>query len=249
LKTLLQLQDLDLKIEARKRREQEIPKQKDKFQIHRERLHEELRASEEKLKSLQVEQRELESEIDQKQAQIDKYNTQLLAVKKNEEYTALLHEIEGIKKQISQKEERILIIMEEIDNAKAHLDEDRKRIQEELRDIENECARIDEELKEATRERKELEAQRGPILENIEKSLLARYNRIRKSLKTGPAVVPLRGETCTGCNMMITAQIFNEILAGDKMHSCRNCGRLLYHPDNFGASSGEAEAETDLEHS
>ena len=234
MNTLLQLQALDLTIERLKRRELEIPKQKSKYDIHKKRLTEELKQSEERCKKLQLEQRECEGEIEQKQAQIKKYDGQLLGIKKNEEYQALLHEMDLLRKQIGLKEERIIAIMVELDEAKAHLEEDRKRIHEELVGIEAECARIDAELAETTAERARVESEREPLTKNIAADLLGRYNRIRRSIKTGAAVVPLNNEHCTGCHMAVPPQTVNELIAGHKIHSCNHCGRLLYHSENFG---------------
>lgn len=233
MKNLLKLQTLDLKIEALRIRETEIPKQKEKFRIHRERLMAELKESEERRKRVQLEQRECETDIEQKQAQIKKYDTQLLSVKKNEEYQALLHEIDTIKKQIGLKEERIIALMMEGDETAAHLEEDRKRINAEMKSIEDECLKIDEELAQTVQERQSLEKDRKPIEKEIDHELLSRYNRIRKAKKSGPAVVSLRNETCSGCNMKVTAQVVNEIMAGEKMHTCHHCGRLLFSADNF----------------
>ena len=233
MKTLLSLQELDLQLEACLAREREIPKQKDKFNIYRERLATELAEREQQCKQLTLEQRECESEIEQKQALVKKYDTQLLSVKKNEEYQALLHEIDLQKKQIGLKEERILQLMLSLDDAKARLAEDRKRIDAELKDIDRQCTEIDRELTEAIAMRESLEARRAPLAGQVDNSLMARYMRIRRSIKTGPAVVPLRGSTCMGCHMAVTPQIANEILAGDKIHTCAHCGRLLYEPVNY----------------
>lgn len=233
MKTLLQLQALDLKIEALKGREREIPKQKEKFEIRKKRLMEELSQSEQRCKTLQVEQRECEVDIQQKEAQIKKYDMQLLGVKKNEEYQALLHEMDTLKKQNSLKEERVIALMLEIDEAKAHLEEDKKRIAAGMKELDAQIAKVDEELAATEAERKGLEGQREPLLKNIDEEMLLRYARIRSSKKTGAAVVPLRGESCSGCHMRVTAQIINEIMAGNKLHACHHCGRLLYHADNF----------------
>lgn len=239
LKTLLQLQAIDLKIEALKAREAEIPKQKEKFEIHRKRLAAELQESEQRCKNLMLEQRECEVDIQQKDAQIKKYDAQLFSVKKNEEYQALLHEMDALRKQIALKEERLIALMLDMDEAKAHLAEDKKRIEAELQDIEAECRKVDEELAETVARRKALEAQREPLLGAVASALLARYHRIRQAKKHGPAVVPLRGEACSGCNMQITPQIINEIMAGDKIHSCHHCGRLLYFSENFASAASE----------
>ena len=232
LKDLLALQRLDLKIETYKARELEIPKQKNKYKITRDRLDAELKASDQKVKDLQVEQRACEGDIQQKHQNILKYENQLLAVKKNEEYQALLHEIDILKKQIGVKEERILAIMLEIDTAKTSLEEDKKRIAAELKTIDGECAAIDGELAEAVKERQLLEAERGPLAKQIDPSLISRYDRIRKAKKTGAALVAMRNESCSGCNMKILPQVVNELLAGSKIHSCPHCGRLLFHVAN-----------------
>lgn len=238
MRSLLELQQLDLKIEAFRAREKEIPRQKEAYNIQRARLTEELKESENRVKRFKIEQKECEVDIDAKNAQIAKFETQLLQVKKNEEYRALLHEIELQRKQIALKEERILGIMLEIDDAQMRFQEDKKRIDGELRKLDEECARIDAELAEAVGERRELEGRRAPLAEAIVPALLKRYERIRTARK--PAVVPLNDESCGGCFMTVRAQIVNEIMAGKEFHSCQHCGRLLYFPGNI-AEPGPAE--------
>ncbi|MBI2422272.1 MAG: hypothetical protein HYV27_05525 [Candidatus Hydrogenedentes bacterium] len=239
MKALLELQKLDLKIERLRELEGDIPKQKNKYDIHRKRLAEELKQREQRYKGLQVEQRDCEGEIAQKQGDIRKKEGQLMNVKKNEEYTALLHEIELLKKQIDQKEERIIGLMEEIEGAREHFDEDKKRIEQELKSIEAECIKIDAELKEAVEERKATESKRAPLIGGIDHGLLKKYERIRKSLKSGAAVVPLAGESCSGCFMQARPQEVNMILAGSEFHSCSHCGRLLYWAPNFSTASAQ----------
>jgi predicted nucleic acid-binding Zn-ribbon protein len=223
---------LDLKIERCKKREAEIPKQKNKFDVQRQRLVAEIEEREEAIKALQLEQRDCEGAIGQHQEQIAKYETQLLAVKKNEEYTALLHEIDGLKKQIGQKEERIINIMMELDEARDRLTEDKSRVQGEMAEIDKACAEIDAELSEAVKDRNELEEQRKPYLEAVEKKLLDQYTRIRANKGPGAAVVELRGQMCMGCHMTVIPQVANEVLGG-KVHACAQCGRLLYVAENF----------------
>lgn len=237
MKSLLKLQSLDLQIEKLRLRETEIPKQKSKYDIHKKRLEDELKSSENRHKSLLLEQRECEGDITAKQADIKKKENQLLSVKKNEEYQALLHEMEMHKKQIAIKEERIIAIMTELDEAKSCLEEDKKRIGAEQEEITAECSKIDGELAVAVSERKALEGQRGPLIAEIDPSMLSKYERIRKAKKTGPALVPLQGESCSGCFMTITAQHVNEILAGDKFMPCNHCGRLVYYAPKFDSAA------------
>jgi len=232
LKSLLRLQELDLRIEACRAREQEIPKQKGRFDIQRARLAANLEEREKACRDLQLAQRSSEVDIEKVQTQVAKYQQNLLSVKKNEEYQVLLHEIEALKKQVGLLEERILAIMVELDEAKARLAEDRKRTEAEIREIDRQCAAIDVELAEATRERQGLEREREPLVSQVEAALMNRYQRIRASKRTGPAVVPLRGDHCSGCNMAVPPQVVNEVLAG-KIHGCNFCGRLLYSREYY----------------
>ena len=248
MNTLLKLQELDARINVCREREDEIPKQKNRFNIQRERLKAELDEREQVLKELELEQRDCESEIEVRKTQIDKSQQQLNAVKKNEEYQALLHEIDLVNKQIGVKEERILAIMMEMEDSAARLEEDRKRIQEESKEIDAECAVIDTELAQAVKRREILEADRAPLVDQVGRELLSRYERLRKKFRTGSVVVPLRDEVCTGCNMHVRPQIVNEVLQGNKIHACQNCGRLLYHPENFeDVPEGTEEAASQLE--
>lgn len=242
MESLLKVQALDLKIEKCKEREAEIPKQKKKYEVQRKRLDAELAESEERLKRLQLEQRECEGDIEAKGQQIAKYQTQLNAVKKNEEYQALLHEIEGVKKLIAQREERIIAIMMELDEAKAKVAEDRKRIDAERKSIDAECATIDAELAEAVKQRKELEEKRKPLMAAVPDIELRQYDRIRKNKGGGAAVVPLLKESiCGGCHMSLTPQVINQILGGQTV-PCRNCGRIVYNGDTYDLDSMEAGA-------
>jgi predicted nucleic acid-binding Zn-ribbon protein len=241
LNTLLRLQDLDLQIEALKAREQEIPKQKGKFDVRRKRLAEEFTEREKVVKALILEQKDCESEIEQKQGQIKKYDQQLLSIKKNEEYQALLHEMEMLKKQIAIKEEREISIMVEIDDAKARLEADKKRIDDELKDIDRQCSLIDAELGEAVLERESLEKQIEPLTLRVKPELISRYKRIRQNKGVGAAVVPLNGEACSGCHMRVTPQLVNELLGGSQQLACNYCGRMLYDPQTYSINGPETD--------
>jgi len=232
LKTLLQLQDLDLEIEAYRKRETEIPKQKTKLNIRRERLAAELAERQKACQDLKLEQRKNEGDIEEMQKQAGKYEQQLLLVKKNEEYQALLHEIDLLKKQVGLKEERIITIMMQLDQMIERLEEDRKRIEAEERALDEQCAAVDAELAEARAKRMDLEQRRAPARQAVDPGLLRLYDRVRRRRPTGRVVVPLNDEVCSGCNMTIPAQICNEVLAGERLHACVHCGRVLYSRGN-----------------
>ncbi len=227
MKDLLRLQELDLQIEQYKERETDVPKRKNKLEVHKNRLRAEVAERDAAYKRLQIDQRESETDLQQLQEQIVKYQNQLLKVKRNEEYQALVHEIDNLKKQLALKEERVIAILLELDEARARVEEDRKRIHKELEQLDRECAKLDQESAETIQNRQELEEQRGLLAVKVEVTLYEAYQRIRSRLKSGPAVVPLRSQFCSGCNMSLRPQLVNEVLAGH-VRPCNHCGRLLY---------------------
>ena len=65
------------------------------------------------LGEFQIKRRQMEKDIEVLTAEERKFQGQLPMVKKNEEYTALLHEIAGVKKKRSDRETDLLILMDE----------------------------------------------------------------------------------------------------------------------------------------
>ncbi|HOK08909.1 MAG TPA: C4-type zinc ribbon domain-containing protein [Candidatus Hydrogenedens sp.] len=233
IKNLLELQNIDLHIESLLAKEKEIPKQRDKLKIQEKKLIQEIEESEKNHKKLILNQRECERSIAQLQEQIKKYDTQLQGVKKNEEYQALLKEIDEIKKQVGLKEEELIQIMYQIDEANHFALETKKRIEAEIQQLRQQENKIDQELQEVVQERKGLESKRAEAEKMVNAEFLTHYRRIKQRRKTGPVVVPLKDEICSGCFMQVPPQIVNEIMAGEKIHTCRHCGRILYYPDSL----------------
>lgn len=239
---LLKLQALDTDIADCRQKEQELPRQKDKFTIQRQRLAEEMEESQNRCREVEREQRECAMDIEQRQARIMKYEGQLPDIKKNEEYKAVLHEIDLLKKQINLREERVIALLYEQEEAQALVEEDKARINEEISKIEAECNAIDQELAELVAHRKGLQGTRPDLAAQVPKELLHMYERIRKARI--PAVVPLNEESCGGCFMTIRPQIVNEIIGNEKNHCCQHCSRLLYYPGNVNFPQSEIIEES-----
>lgn len=62
-------------------------------------------------------------------------------------------------------------------------------------------------------------------LGKVEKDLLEMYNQIKVKKGTGTAIV--RGNVCTGCNMLIPDRMAEKIKVPEKVYTCENCGRIL----------------------
>ena len=95
-------------------------------------------------------------------------------------------------------------------------------------------AREGEEIKSALddlQERmRELEAERKRLVELCDRSLVSKYERIRKQ-RGGVAVVPVVGGTCKGCQRNVPPQMANQLLTGNDILTCPNCHRFIYAAD------------------
>jgi len=77
----------------------------------------------------------------------------------------------------------------------------------------------------------ELEAERKKLVEQCDRALVSRYERIRKQ-RGGVAVVPVVAGTCKGCQRNIPPQMANNLLTGTEILSCPNCHRFIYAAEN-----------------
>jgi len=227
LKTLLQLQDRDLKMKDLGSEKEDIRRFIIQLKNKIEAEEADLARLREEGKKEQVKIKARELEVEEKHAQIAKYEKQLYQIKNNKEYQALLEEIKGLKADIGVIEDAALEVMEELEKNRANLQaeaEELARDKEKVRLREEEAvrttARIDEEIS-------RLSSEREILIPSVGEELFDKYHRIL-SHKTGKAVVPVVNLACQGCDMQLTAQINNDLLKEDKILYCENCGRLIY---------------------
>ncbi len=232
LKQLIRLQTMDLAI-------QELRARIDKFPGISKALDEKLRSAQaslesvrEKNKANQSTRKKLENDIGAAEARISKYRDQMMAVKTNEEYRALQHEIEHVQSAIRKIEDEVLNLMleaetsqTEIKSAEARLKEDQQKVNEERKALEEENKRDLSALEAYLKERKEIET-------SISADLLPRYERVRK-FRGGIAVAPAREYMCEVCQVRIRPQVFQEIRKNDQIIACDACQRILYDPENL----------------
>ncbi|TMQ70910.1 MAG: hypothetical protein E6K81_11520 [Candidatus Eisenbacteria bacterium] len=173
--------------------------------------------------------RQLEKDIEALVAEERKYQGQLPLVKKNEEYTALLHEIAGTKKRASDRETELLTLMDAEERRHA----EKPALEKDLAALEAEAAQrlaaiADEEALDQARV-DHVEAERAVLLASLGAGIKARYERIRVS-KGGRAVVPILKGACGGCFRGQPPQVLQEARRGDRLLTCEGCGRLLIWP-------------------
>lgn len=190
---------------------------------------EKVEASKAQAAEIQKKRRDRERDIEVANGEERKFQSQLPAVKKNEEYTALLHEIAGVKTRRSNIETEVLILLEDEDRVSKErpalvsaLEAAEKEKAERLAVIDREEAADREIL--AT-----IDAERGALIAQLPPAIRLRYERVHAS-RAGRAVVPILKGACGGCHRTQSPQMLQDAKRGDRMLSCDGCGRLVVWP-------------------
>jgi predicted nucleic acid-binding Zn-ribbon protein len=223
---LLDLQGVDTKMAKLGKRKEDLPGEIADLVAEVKAREEALRREEEELEDLQRRRRQQERELEAANETLRKYKRQLLDVKTNKEYTAMLHEIDGQTRKISDLEEEIISMLEEADARSGALREHRSTLQTDRVEIESTRAERERELGAIDGKVEELTRARDGLVKEIDGGMLATYERVRRG-KKGVAVVAIDQPLCTGCFSTLPPQFFNEIKHSTKMHTCESCGRIL----------------------
>jgi uncharacterized protein len=193
------------------------------------------------------ERKKFELDVDQWKERARKYRDQSGAVKTNEAYKALLHEIANAEAEMAKAEDRQLEIMmagEEVErrvkNSEANLKQAEQSVAIDRKDIETQQATKKKELEAALAER---ERALAPVPEDMR----ILYDRIAKR-HNGTALAQARDGQCRGCGMRVLPHILQLLVQDtndDEVFRCESCGLILYSleplaPHNVDADSAHA---------
>lgn len=172
--------------------------------------------------------RSKESEIEANSEQMKKYQGQLLQVKTNKEYSALLAEINGLKSKNTLIEDDIIELMESIERAKHTLTQVQGETAQVKRRVEEEKQRYLAEQQEWQQQLAQEQQMRDAKAQEFEPAILREYSRLLQ-MRNGVAVAAVtENGTCTGCYVALTPQMFAEVKTKDTLHRCPVCLRFLY---------------------
>jgi hypothetical protein len=191
-----------------------------------------------------AERRKLEFEVQQWKDRARKYRDQSGAVKTNEAYKALQHEIANAEAEVAKAEDRQLEIMvagEESDRrvkaTEARLKEAEQAVAAERKEIEVQQAAKKKQLEAAL-------AEREGTVSAIPEHLRDLYTRIAKR-HNGAALAQARDGQCRGCGMRILPHIYEDLRheRNEEIYRCETCGLILYTLEPLVPASPSTDAE------
>ncbi len=227
IEKLLVLQEIDLKIRAMKTRLETIPIQIKNISDQIDAEKKNFATQKELLMSEELDIKKVEAAIKEKEEHIRKLQGQSSMVRKNDEYRALMNEIEAIKKGIGELETRQLELMERIQENKAKvkdietkLKEKEKQAAEEIKDLGEVEAKVKNEISKFTSER-------SKHLGDLEKSALSIYERLLAK-GSGTPVAEVKDTICSNCHLKLTPHTNNQAKK-DLITQCDNCSHIIYY--------------------
>ena len=182
-----------------------------------------------RLAAAQMSRRQVEKDIEVLAEQERKFQSQLPAVKKNEEYTALLHEIAATRQKRSDLETRVLLQMEEEEQVQGERPVREAALHAAEREAAERRAAVDAAESAIRAKLDALEAERAPRIERLGTVTRSRYERVRAS-REGRAVVAILKGACGGCFRTQPPQMLQEAKRRDRFVICDGCGLLLIWP-------------------
>jgi hypothetical protein len=179
------------------------------------------------VKTDEAARRKYETAIQDLQQKISKYRDQSLEVKTNEQYKALLHEIQFAEQDIRANEDKILELMVNAETREKDVKAAEIELKVEMAEIEKEKAEARQRTAEDEQQLAEWNAKRDTARAAVNPDLLRQYDRVAKYRGTGLSEV--RDHKCLACQVMLRPQTYNEVRAGVQIISCDSCQRILYY--------------------
>ena len=228
IETLVKLQEAESEIVRLQSVLDEVKKEKNKLGVQLKTFKTDLDRQNEEFNAAAKACRDLENEIQIVDARIIKSNENLRMVKTNKEYQVLLREVDDNKKRKDALETQMLEYLEEKDRLSKIVEQTESEYSMLKEQIEAEQGKIEQQ---STSDQEDLQGyldSQKEIGKNLDPFLMNRFAKISK-MTNGLAVVAVSNEVCMGCYMNIPPQLYIEVQRANKLISCPQCSRILYH--------------------
>lgn len=226
LKALFELQKLDVKIFQLESRKREIPKETQQINRAIQTKEKELQKKQKTFEEATERRKNSELELEETRDRMRHYKSQLLQVKTNKEYQALLHEINTEEAKISAYEEEIIELLSQSEDLSKNLKSTGEKLQGEKEEFKKEEIKLQREFSQVNDVLKIKDDERIRLAKNVGATLLTRYEQIKKG-RDGVGIVKISGSICSGCNAVLPPQFIVEVRKGKEILSCEQCGRIL----------------------
>lgn len=237
--TLLNIQDLDIKmirlINVKKERQSELKK----IHLLKEEVEDQVEKKKEEIAAIKLELRHGEMRIKEIQEKVAKFESQQAAVKKMDEFNALTQELTAAGRERVATEHHLSDLTDKLTAAQDLLVTLQNHLQS---SIENGLAlekEIHASIAQINAEGSSLLAERERLKTGVPAEMFAIYERLLRN-KKDRVLVSIENRTCSGCHIVLTPQQENLVRKQDRLVFCEHCSRILYWQEQ--AVVGEEES-------
>jgi predicted nucleic acid-binding Zn-ribbon protein len=241
LQTLLDLQNVDIRLTDVRARLAKFPKKLAESDARVAVAKADLAGSKAAQLATVKDRKKYELDVDSWKDKVRKYRDQTSQIKTNEAYRALQHEVQMAEDEIAKAEDRLLEQMV----ASEEYDRRIKASEIALKDAEA-VERVQRSTVEAGRavaekDLADLNAERTRATTEIPEKLLDHYDRIVRK-HNGVALAEVRNEKCGACGMIVRPHVIQEMRRADsaEMFHCETCTRIIYYIESSVASAPAA---------
>ena len=171
--------------------------------------------------------REIDKDIALHQGRLSKFRDQAMAVKTNQEYHAIQHEMAFAQAEIKKHEDRMLEQMMEGDEIAAALkaaDSQLASTQQSVTAEKKAIAAAHDQLRSKV---DDLKRQRLATVSTISPEAITMFDLVAKR-RNGIAIAEARDGICTVCHVRLRPQVFNTVRRNEAVIQCDSCQRILF---------------------
>jgi uncharacterized protein len=237
LERLIRLQRAESDLRRVEAELQEVPRQRAELEADLARERGRLDASREAQGQSQKARRQHEGDLQDLETKRSRYKGQLMEVKTNKEYTAMLHEIEGVEREIRSREDQILAEMERSEDLSAEVKAEEEAFKAAEGRVRDGGRALDERALVLEEERRRVTAERDAVAATVPDEVLELFQRVARL--RGVAVAEARDGMCQVCHLKLRLQMYAEIKRNEEIQQCPACNRILYYVTPPAATTAE----------
>lgn len=231
LDNLVRIQELDDEIKSTTTTINDIPQKITHLEKEIEKLISSVQNNKNRIQEIKKLYKMKEGDLAENENKINKLNSQTFAVKTNEEYRAILNEIDYLKKENKKREDEMINLLEEEERLKSTTHKLEYETSELIDNKKNEIATLKKTKEELIEKQKQAKISFEEHFNKLPQDMKTIYKRI--SNVRDRAVCVITNNTCTGCYANLTHQFMNELRKRNKLLLCDNCGRILIFKKNM----------------
>ncbi len=226
LLALVDLQKVDVEIVSLRKAAEAWPKQMAELERELAAARSAVEAERNRALDIERQKRTLEQTISEDKEKVKKWEQRLAEQRSTREYSALAREIDIARKANTTMQEEVAELGRQLGAAREAAAAKETELSSTMTRIGAEIEVLRAKMSESEGEVAGLNTKREEAARTVDPTLLRRYDTVRK--KRMPAMVPVVGGRCTGCNMNIPPQLNYLLVASRGTDVCPSCNRIIH---------------------